>query len=90
MELTQEIMDIFAAGATEDGVKNWSERSDAAGLRAVLAHIDPVPDGIDEITDGEGGEWKRTDDPLIWRGPGIADFLTARQIITDHGGISWG
>lgn len=89
MELTQEIMDIFAAGATKGGETNWSERDDAAGLRAVLKFIDPVPADIDVVIDPEGREWFRMVDPMIWQELTGPQHLTARRIIDDVGGISW-
>jgi hypothetical protein len=89
VELTQEIMDIFATGATKGGETNWSERDDAAGLRAVLEFIDPVPSDVQEVKDKEGCQWFRADDPLIWQDRDNGGCLTARQIINETGGISW-
>lgn len=89
MELTQEIMDVFATGATKGGETNWSERDDAAGLRAVLEFIDPVPSDVQEMKDKNGGAWWRVkDDPLIWA-DSSGGCWTARQIINVFGGISW-
>lgn len=46
MELTQEIMDVYTAGATKMGEANWSERDDSAGIQAVLDFLAPAPDRI--------------------------------------------
>lgn len=43
MKLTQEIMDAFVMGATENGLTNWSDRDDMKGLQAVLDALSPSP-----------------------------------------------
>jgi hypothetical protein len=89
MELNQEIMDIYANGATECGMKNWSERVDTAGLKAVLEYLDPVPANVKMVTDGEGTKWYRnTADPMIWYNNN-EKRRTARKITEEFGEISW-
>ncbi len=43
MKLSQEIMDAFVVGATDNGMKNWSERDDMKGLQGVLDLLSPAP-----------------------------------------------
>lgn len=66
MELTQEHMDAYTLGATKDGVLDWSAREDRLGVIAVLNLIDPVPAEMMLITDNDGDEWQRGDDPMVW------------------------
>lgn len=43
MDLTQEMMDVYTLGATKEGVTDWTERDDRAGLQAVLNFLAPMP-----------------------------------------------
>jgi hypothetical protein len=89
MELTQEIMDIYVTGATDCGMKNWTDRYDINGIKAVLEYIDPVPSDVKIVTDGEGTTWYRNRaDPMIWYNNN-EKHRTARKITEEFGEISW-
>lgn len=42
MKLTQDMVHAYVAGATDDGMTNWSERDDSKGLQALLDYLAPV------------------------------------------------
>lgn len=43
MKLTQDLMNAYCAAATDNGMKNWSERNDEKGLQAMLDFLAPDP-----------------------------------------------
>lgn len=43
MKLTQALMHAYVAGATDNGMTNWSERDDSKGLQALLDFLSPAP-----------------------------------------------
>lgn len=96
MKVTDEMIAAFGeawARANRPGVND--ERvvgaRRRAGLEAVLALIDPVPEDVRVIRDGEGDEWyRKPTDPLVWWMEGDPTLCrTAAYIKANHGGITW-
>jgi uncharacterized protein YPO0396 len=86
--------------ATDDKVAVFEEAYDLpgtirgdtrAGLEAVFALIDPVPDEVHRITDAHGVGWQRSAlDPAVWIDQlGFERHRTAGWINEHYGPLTW-
>ena len=59
MKLTQELMDVYTSGSTNDGETNWEARDDRLGIQAVLDHLAPSPPDIAKTAERKSMELTR-------------------------------
>lgn len=90
MKVTEEMIYAFNDGVRGNGRALPVALGDVrAGLEAVFRLIDPVPENVNTITDGEGDEWIRSrEDRNVWIHHNNL-LRTYRNVEKHWGPITW-